>query len=190
MPNYRLLGLAAGLLLMTACASTGQGELKATEKVIDLPRFMGDWYVIASIPVTIPFFSEAGAHNGIESYALNEAGEINTTYTFRQDAFDGPIKRMRPKGFVYNQETNAEWRMQFLWPFRAAYLIAYVDDDYQTTIVGEPKRRYVWIMARKPEVDADTYQSLVSRAADMGYDLSKLERVPQRWPEDPSAPPR
>ena len=186
---FRFAGLLATVLLVNACSSNGQ-PLQATDQVIDLPRFMGDWYVIASIPVTLPLFSEAGAHNGIENYQLTEQGVIQTTYTFRQDAFDGPIKRMRPKGFVYNEETNAEWRMQFLWPFRAAYLIAWVDDDYQATIIGEPKRRYVWVMARQPDIDANQYQALVERVAALGYDTAKLERVPQRWPEDPDAPPR
>jgi len=185
----KLACLLAASIFMNACSSNGQ-PLQATDKVIDLPRFMGDWYVIASIPVTIPFFSEAGAHNGIENYRLTGDGVIETTYTFRQDAFDGPIKRMQPKGFVHNEETNAEWRMQFLWPFRAAYLIAWVDDDYQTTIIGEPKRRYVWVMSRQPEVSEGDYQALVARVAELGYDTSKLERQPQRWPEDPDAPPR
>ncbi len=189
MQIFRLSGLLATALLVNACSSNGQ-PLQATAQVIDLPRFMGDWYVIASIPVTIPLFSEAGAHNAIENYQLTDEGVIQTTYTFRKDSFDGPIKRMRPKGFVYNEETNAEWRMQFLWPFRAAYLIAWVDEDYQQTIIGEPKRRYVWVMARQPEITADQYQALVERVAAMGYDTAKLERVPQRWPEDSDAPPR
>ncbi|MDH3935419.1 MAG: lipocalin family protein, partial [Gammaproteobacteria bacterium] len=37
---------------------------------VDINRFMGDWYVIANIPT----FVETGAHNAIESYALNADG--------------------------------------------------------------------------------------------------------------------
>ena len=117
-------------------ASNGMPPLEAMDRKVDLERFMGAWYVVGSIPVTIPFFSEEGAHNGVESYRLTEDGVIETTYTFRKGSFDGPEKRMTPKGWVYDHETNAEWRMQFLWPFSAAYLIVYLDEEYQRTIIG------------------------------------------------------
>jgi apolipoprotein D and lipocalin family protein len=58
--------------------------LEAMDRKVDLERFMGDWYVIGFIPVTIPFFSEEGAHNGLESYRLTDEGVIETTYTFRK----------------------------------------------------------------------------------------------------------
>jgi apolipoprotein D and lipocalin family protein len=186
----KIFSLLLSLTIMTGCAASSQAPLQAIDRPVDLERFMGDWYVIASIPVTIPFFSEAGAHNAVESYRLAGEGRIETTYTFRRDSFTGPVKRMTPTGFVHDTDTNAEWRMQFLWPFRAAYLIAYLDPDYQTTIVGEPKRRFVWVMSRTPEVAADTWASLRNQVEALGYDVAKLQRVPQQWPEDPQAPAR
>jgi apolipoprotein D and lipocalin family protein len=151
---------------------------------VELERFMGDWYVIGFIPVTIPFFSEEGAHNGVESYRLTDDGVIETTYTFRKGSFDGPEKRMTPKGWVHNEETNAEWRMQFLWPFEAAYLIVYLDEDYRRTIIGVPSRKYVWIMSRDPELSDAHYQELLDYVARAGYDIEKVQRVPQRWPAE------
>jgi apolipoprotein D and lipocalin family protein len=155
--------------------------LEAMDREVDLERFMGDWYVIGFIPVSLPFFSEEGAHNGVESYRLTEEGVIETTYTFRKGAFDGPEQRMTPKGWVHNAETNAEWRMQFLWPFKAAYLIVYLDEAYQRTIIGVPNRRYVWILSRTPEVSEVEYQALLDRVARLGYDRGKVQRVPQQW---------
>ncbi len=155
--------------------------LEASKQPIELERFMGDWYVIGSIPVTIPGFSEAGAHNGMESYKLTADGTILTTYTFRKDAYDGKEKRFTPKGWVYNTTTNTEWRMQFLWPFKAAYLVAWVDDDYQETIVAVPNRKYIWLMARNWQMSDERYQELVDMAAEMGYDVSLIQRIPQQW---------
>jgi apolipoprotein D and lipocalin family protein len=169
-------------ILITACATNDPS--RAIDRKIDLPRFMGGWYVIASIPI----FLERGGHNGIESYRLKPDGSIDTTYVFRKGSFDGPIKKFNPTGFVHNRETNAEWRMQFVWPFRAAYLIIYLDDSYQRTIIGVPDRSYVWIMSRTPEIPDAEYQQLVKFLTSEGYDVSKLERVPQRWP-DPELPP-
>ena len=182
----RLNRLAALLCLaiLNGCASTNMPPLEAMNRKVDLERFMGDWYVIGFIPVTIPFFSEEGAHNGLESYRLTDEGVIETTYTFREGAFDGPEKRMTPKGWVRDEETNAEWRMQFLWPFKAAYLIVYLDEDYQRTIIGVPSRKYVWIMTRDPELSEAHYQELLDYVARVGYDTEKVQRVPQRWPAE------
>ena len=57
---------------------------------------MGDWYVIANIPT----FMERGAHNAVESYALDADGTIATTFTFRDGSFEGKRKQYHPRGFV------------------------------------------------------------------------------------------
>jgi apolipoprotein D and lipocalin family protein len=51
--------------------------------------------------------------------------------------------------------------MQFVWPFKAAYLIAYLDENYETTVIGVPDRDYVWIMARTKTIPETRYQELV-----------------------------
>ena len=71
--------------------------------------------------------------------------------------------------------------MQFMWPFRSAYLIVYLDDNYQNTIIGVPNRRYVWIISRSHDLSEQDYQSLVDRVEDLGYDPALLQRVPHRW---------
>jgi apolipoprotein D and lipocalin family protein len=149
---------------------------------VDLPRFMGDWYVIASIPTSL----ERGAHNAVERYELDRDGSIATTFTFRQGSFDGPEKRYTPRGFVREGTGNAAWGMRFVWPFKSEYLIVWLDEDYQATIIGRTARDYVWIMARQPGLAEDRYQAMVRFLAEAGYDVSKLERVPQRWPPSPA----
>jgi apolipoprotein D and lipocalin family protein len=162
-------------MLLGACASRGP-EMKTVDYV-DLERFMGDWYVIANIPT----FLEKGAHNAVETYALNEDGTIATTFVFRDGSFDGEEKTYTPKGFVRDDGSNALWGMRFIWPIKADYRIVYVDDDYSHTIIARQKRDFVWIMAREPEVSAEDYDKLIEFVASIGYDVSKIERVPQRW---------
>jgi apolipoprotein D and lipocalin family protein len=36
-------------------------------------------------------------------------------------------------------------------------------------------------MARTPQIAESDYAALVAFVADQGYDVAKLERVPQRW---------
>jgi apolipoprotein D and lipocalin family protein len=150
----------------------------ATEPHVDLPRFMGAWYVIASIPT----FLEKNAHNAVESYALNPDGTIATTFTFHKGAFDGPVKTMKPRAWVSAASGNARWGMQFVWPIKAEYLIAHVDDQYTETIIARSARDYVWIMARKPVLAEGDYQRLLAMVGALGYDTAKVRRVPQRWP--------
>lgn len=179
----RILAVTACIAMLSGCASTDMPDLQATAKTIEIEKFMGDWYVVGSIPIDFPLASEAGAHNAVESYSLSSDGSIDTRYRFRKDSFDGPLKEFNPTGFIYNTETNTEWRMQFLWPFKSAYLIAYVDDLYSETLIGVPNRRYLWIMSRTPDLPEPAYQALLSRSEDLGYDISKVVRIPQSWPE-------
>jgi apolipoprotein D and lipocalin family protein len=174
-PVTRLLAFAAAALLIGGCASKGP-EMK-TVSYVDLDRFMGDWYVIANIPT----FLEKGAHNAVETYELNEDGTIATTFVFREDSFDGEEKRYHPRGFVRDTDTNARWGMRFIWPIKADYRIVYLDDDYTQTVIARQKRDFVWIMARTPTVSEEDYERLVQFVASIGYDTSKIERVPQRW---------
>ena len=183
-PGLNSLVVLLSLAILNACATNEMPPLQALDRKVDLERFMGDWYVLGFIPIVIPFFSEEGAHNGVESYRLDDEGVIQTTYTFLEGGFDGPERRFTPKGWVYDEETNAEWRMQFLWPFKAAYLIVYLDEAYEKTIIGVPDRKYVWIMSRDPNLSEADYQEMLDRVESLGYDVHQVQRVPQRWKDD------
>ncbi len=169
-------GLAC-LLALTLCscaAAPVHAPLPLARKV-DLARFMGPWRVIAAIPASI----EKNAYDAVESYALNPDGTIATTYTFREGAFDGKKKRYTPLGFVVDRTDNSTWGMRFLWPFKAEYLISYLDDAYSVTIIARSKRDYVWIMARAPAISDAEYGRLAALVKEWGYDTSRLRKFPQ-----------
>ena len=170
--------LVAALLALAGCQSAPRPPLAAVPHV-DLQRFMGDWYVIANIPT----FIEHGAHNAVESYRLAADGTITTTFTFRAGSFDGAEKRYHPRGYVLDRESTAVWGMQFMWPLKADYRIAYLAPDYSQTVIAREARDFVWIMARTPQISEQDYARLVERVGALGYDTRRIERVPQRWPE-------
>ena len=177
-----LLTIAAMAAVLTGCSTTSGLAPIRTAEYVDLDRFMGDWYVLASIPT----FIEKDAYNAVESYERGEGDKIATTFAFRKGGFDGKQKVYNPTGFV-RDDTNALWGMQFLWPIKAEYRVVYVDDDYQQTIIGRTKRDYVWIMARTPTISDEDYASLVELLDEEGYDTSKIRRVPQQWPSSRQA---
>ena len=84
----------------------------------------------------IPTFIEKRATNAVESYRLNEKGQVETTFTFYQDSPNGNKKVYNPVGFIHNTVTNAEWRMQFVWPFKLPFLIIDLASDYSHTVIG------------------------------------------------------
>lgn len=174
--------LALTLLVMSGCIAS-LPPLKTVDSV-DIKRFMGPWYVIACIPT----FIETEAYNGVETYTLNPDGTIDTLFTFNKGSFDGPPKRYNPRGFIVDTVNNSTWGMQFIWPIKAEYLITHLNEDYTRTVIGRNKRDYVWIMARTPQIPEDDYQRLVKELEDQGYDIAKLRKVPQRWPNDGSRP--
>jgi apolipoprotein D and lipocalin family protein len=150
-------------------------EPMPTVDYVDLDRFMGDWYVQGHIPA----FVEKDAYDEVETYERREDGAIQTTLTFRKGGFDGPEKTYRPVGFVHDETTNAEWRMRFVWPFTSEYLIIYLDEAYESTIIGRTKRDYAWIMTRSPAIDDERYAELVAFLGERGYDTARVRRVPQ-----------
>ena len=169
---YALTFALAGMLL------TGCQTLKPiyTVESVDLKRFMGDWYVIASIPTYI----EKDAYNAVESYRLDDDGTVATTFKFNKGGFDGPLKIYTPSGFIQDITSNAVWGMQFFWPFKAEYRIIYLTDDYSQTVIGRSKRDYVWIMAREPSIPNEDYDRILQFLTEQGYKLDKLRKIPHR----------
>ncbi len=172
----RMLKKISSLMLLVAISACATGPPIDTVDSVNIERFMGDWYVIANIPHAI----ENEAYNAVESYRLAEDGTIETTFTFNKGGFDGPLKTYKPRGFIQEKQSNAVWGMQFIWPFKAEYRIIYLTEDYTQTVIGRTKRDYVWIMARKPYIPEDDFNRILDFIKAQGYDLSKLQKVPQQ----------
>jgi len=172
--------LRAALFFTTAALIGGCVDNPPVPPVarVDLQRFMGPWYVIASIPS----FPERDAYNALETYALAGDGKVQTEFRYRRGSFDAEEKTMHPVGTVVPDSNNAVWGMQFIWPIQAEYIIADLDPEYRDVIVARSRRDYVWIMARTSQITSARYEQLVAKVAQLGYDTAKLRQVPQLWP--------
>lgn len=157
-------------------AQNNMEELK-TVAYVNIERFMGDWYVVGVIPT----FAEKDAVNAIERYELNDKGNIDITFTHYKKSPQGKFKEYHPKGFIYNKETNSEWRVQFFWPLKFKYLVIDLAEDYRYTVIGVPNRKYVWIMAREAQLSEEDIANIQQNLVKQGYDISKIVDVPQIW---------
>ena len=149
----KVLAIIASGILFSGCQTT---KPIYTVETVDLERFMGDWFVIASIPTYI----EKDAYNAVESYHLRKDGTIAVTYKFNQGGLDGPLRVKTYRGFVQDRASNAVWGYELVWPFRAEYRIIYLNSDYSQTVIGRSKRDYVWIMARGPKMPEKDYERI------------------------------
>jgi len=169
--KWLVLGWTLGLV---GCAARPPGIPPVAH--VDLPRFMGDWYVIAHIPTRL----ERDAYDAVESYSLTTDGRVATRFRYRNKSFDAPVKTLQPIGTVRPGTGNAVWGMQFIWPIQAEYVVVYLSDDYGQTIIGRSARDYVWVMARTPVISDADYARHLERLTELGYDLSRVRKVPQR----------
>lgn len=176
---FTLPALLASLWLMTGCASSNPPL--PTPEHVDLEKFMGPWFVHGYTPILV----DKEAHNAVEHYYLNEKEQVETTYQFRDGGYEGELKSYTPKGFPLEEDASgARWKMQFIWPFKSDYVIIDLSDDYQSTIIGHPSRKYAWIMSRSRELDDEAYAAQLQKLEEAGYDTSIVQRLPQDWSDE------
>ena len=171
--------LSSLLLIATLAAGgcTSMSKPMQTASHVDLQRYMGDWYVIANIP----YFAEKDCFDSVESYALRPDGDIDNWFTCRKKSFDAPMKRKASAlASVKDTLTNATWSVRFFKIISVKYLILDVDPAYQWAAVGHPSRNYGWVLARTKTLPESTYQDILQRMGNQGYDVSKFQKVPQQ----------
>jgi apolipoprotein D and lipocalin family protein len=166
------------LAVLAACAhlDTARRPLR-TVPAVDLDRYLGIWYEIASYPQ----WFQRNCTATTATYSRREDGRIGVVNACRDRALDGPVRTAEGVAWVAKGEaSNAKLRVRFLWPFRGDYWIIELDEEYRYAVVGHPSREYLWILARTPRIDPALYDDLVRRIEAHGYDLGRLQRTIQR----------
>lgn len=142
---------------------------------VDLARYQGTWYVIAHIP----YWLEEGKVATADRYALRPDGRMDNIYVFRRGSFTAPEEEWSGVAWVTDTASQARWKVQFLWPFAVDYLIIDLDPNYQWAVIGHPSRDYGWVLARERRLPPATYQGILTRLAEQGYDPQRFALVPQ-----------
>jgi apolipoprotein D and lipocalin family protein len=181
--------LLLGALVLTACSSPPSGALPGAGPLtsvasFEAERYLGLWYEIAKYPVRF----EEGLVGITAQYAQRGDGKLLVVNSGREATLDGELDQSEAVAWVPDPEHPARLKVQFFWPFSGDYWVIALDPDYGWAVVGEPKRRYLWILARTPELSAQTYADVLARITELGYDVARLERVPQPPVELPPDP--
>lgn len=154
-------------LLAHSCKSN-YPELPVVAQV-DLNRYQGRWYEIASFPLR----PQKNCTATYAEYSLQ--GEYIKVYNHCIDSTNGKVKDITGKAWPENKGDNARLLVQFFWPFKAPYHVIALDTaNYQYAMVGTPNRKYLWILCRQPQMEPVRRNALVRYASSLGFDTQKL----------------
>lgn len=149
------------------------GKVEAV-KELDLARYAGKWYEIASVTG----YFQKGCECTTAEYQFIPADEyirvINRCFR------NGKWSQIEGKAFRNPARHDGKLKVQFFWPFRADYWVIDLAPDYSWAVVSGPELRYLWILSRAPQMDDNTFQSILSRLKTIGFDPSRLSHTRQK----------
>lgn len=165
------------LLAAAACATPQPARAPLTTvSDIDLDRYLGKWYEIASLPN----WFQRGCVDTTATYSRIDASTISVVNECRAGSQSGKLRRVEGTAWPAGDGGDpAKLKVQFFWPIRGDYWVIALDDRYRWAIVGHPQRNYLWILSREPVLESTLYRQLLRRAAEQGFDVSQVQRTAQ-----------
>ena len=181
--------LRIGLLVVLAalfaagCATTtterlGLPPLQTVEEV-DLSRYIGTWYEIASYPQ----FFQRRCTGTTATYRLRDDGLIDVENRCFRDSLEGREVVAKGRARVPDPADSAKLEVSFFGPFWGDYWVIDLGADYEYAVVGNPSRDFLWILSRTPTMEDAVYQGILERLRANGYTLDELQKTVQ--PESP-----
>lgn len=166
------------LTILSGCLALIHAGVKTPLPVVgavDLHRYLGKWYEIATIPQRF----QKGCVCVTAEYSLNTDGTIKVVNSCRKESPSGPFKQVIGRAKVVAGSNNAKLRVSFFRPFWGDYWIVGLDPDYQWAIVSNAQGSTCWILARTPRIAPHLYDQLVRRCQELGINTTKLVPTPQ-----------
>jgi len=164
----KIICVISGVLLFS-CTSTKY--LKTVEKV-DINKYMGTWYEIARFDHSF----EKGLKCVSANYTLREDGRVTV---LNKGVKEDSNENKSAKGIAKIPDMNFPGilKVSFFRPFWGNYYIIDLDEDYKWVLVGEPSRKYLWVLSREKTMNKEIYSSLLKTAEENGFDISKLMQI-------------
>ncbi len=156
-----------------ACASAPPLEVV---QELDVQRYLGRWYEIASFPQSF----QEGCVATTADYSLRPDGDIRVENRCRTETLDG--EERSATGVAWQPDPDAapaKLRVSFFRPFWGSYWIVELDADYRYAVVGHPSRNYLWILSRSPQMEPALYAALVEKVEGHGFESERLRRTLQ-----------
>lgn len=174
--------MTANILLITFITFTGLAAIALDDRKdklevvqsVDLTRYAGRWYEIARLPNS---FQKKCTDTVTADYAIRADGKIEVINRCRKAS--GEYATAKGKAKIVDKKTNAKLKVTFFWPFYGDYWILDLGPNYEYAVVGEPDRKYLWILSRSPRMDEALFQQLLEKMAAKGFNTEMMIRTSQ-----------
>lgn len=186
---FSALGAVGIAATVTAAATAAAAEPPPPVALpaLDVPGYMGTWYQVAWFPNR--FQSQCVAETRA-TYRLLPTGQIEVLNRCRlaNGAIDDVLGTARPSGSTIEGERlkPAQLEVSFLpawlrwlpvgW---GRYWVLQLGPDGRYAVIGEPKREYLWVLSRTPQLAAGDESAIRSKLQQQGYELSRWQNHPQ-----------
>ena len=155
-------------LFLTGCVGIPE-NVKPVDN-FKLEKYLGKWYEIARLDHSF----ERGLTRVTADYSLRDDGSVrvlNRGYSLKENAW----KEAEGKAYFVKGSDQGYLKVSFFGPFYGSYIVFELDhENYQYALVCGPKKSYLWILARAPEMKQERKDSLIAKAAQLGFDTSQL----------------
>lgn len=177
----RIISPCLALFLLSAATSLWAAEPVRSVPALDMGRYAGQWHEIAHLPVS---FQKKCVGDITATYALRGDGRISVHNACR--AADG--ERIAAEGVARPVEgAPGQLQVRFVPDWLAwvplvwaDYWVIALDPDYQWALVGDPDRKYLWILSRSPQLPKEELDKALAAATAQGYQLDELRYTPQK----------
>lgn len=174
----KIILLVISLFLFQTCKSSTMIQPDQTISApfkFELNLYLGTWYEIARFDHSF----ERNLQGVTATYSFRDDGKIEVINQGYKNSLNGELSVSVGKAKITSPETPRMLKVSFFWFFYAPYNILELDENYQYALIGSNSSKYLWILSRTSQMDNGTYQMLIEKAKERGYDVSKLIKVIQ-----------
>jgi apolipoprotein D and lipocalin family protein len=181
-----LLASLLGFLLI--CVGASQASAQQVDQsvktiaTLDVPRYLGTWYEIAKFP---NWFQKKCAGNTKAVYTVKSDGNLRVLNSCKTaggetSEAEGAARQIGAKDSPKLEVRFAPEWLSFLPLVWGDYWVIDLDPQYQVAAVSDPRREYLWVLSRTPQLDPKVYEELLQRLKQQQFDIRKLELTSQK----------
>jgi apolipoprotein D and lipocalin family protein len=179
---FSLLGVLLFSLGATQANAQQDTQSVRTITALDVPRYLGTWYEIAKFP---NWFQKKCVSNTKAVYTAKPDGNLRvlnscSTANGEISEAEGLARQIGPKDSPKLEVRFAPEWLSFLPMGWGDYWVIDLDSRYQVAAVSDPRREYLWVLSRTPQLDPKVYDDLLQRLKQQQFDIQKLERTSQK----------
>lgn len=186
--SYSRASIISALGFLLVCLGPLQANAQQADQAVktiaalDVPRYLGTWYEIAKFP---NWFQKKCVSNTKAIYAAKPDGNLRVlnsckTVSGETSEAEGLARQIGGKDSPKLEVRFAPEWLSFLPMVWGDYWVIDLDSQYQVAAVSDPRREYLWVLSRTPQIDPKVYADLLQRLKQQQFDIQKLELTSQK----------